>query len=77
MLSQTFPENLANSAFWLSNCILLLYYLRKDPQTQQNTLEYQDNLYDTIGKQALPLPKEILDAMLKTAFYQAASSSIV
>ncbi|KAK9894291.1 hypothetical protein P389DRAFT_163384 [Cystobasidium minutum MCA 4210] len=45
-----FPENLANSAFWLSNCILLLYYLRKDPQTQMNTLEYQDNLYDTIGR---------------------------
>lgn len=48
---QTNPENLANSAFWLSNSVLLLYYLRKDPQTQQNTLEYQDNLYDMIGEQ--------------------------
>lgn len=41
-------EDLANSAFWLSNSILLLYYLRRDSHTAENTVEYQDNLLDLI-----------------------------
>lgn len=47
-ITQLHPEDLANSAFWLSNSILLLYYLRRDPHTADNTIEYQDNLHDLI-----------------------------
>ena len=41
-------EDLANFAFWLSNSLLLLYYLRRDPRTDEMTEEYQDNLQDLI-----------------------------
>ena len=37
---------MANCAFWLSNCILLLYYLRKEPNLAVSTAEYQIHLSD-------------------------------
>lgn len=41
---------MANCAFWLSNCLLLLYYLRKEPNLQQSTSEMQVHLCDLINE---------------------------
>jgi hypothetical protein len=37
-------------AFWLSNCLLLLYYLRKEPNLFASTKEYQTHLSDLINE---------------------------
>lgn len=41
-------DDLATSAYWLSNTLLLLYYLRKDPHTEQSTYEHQRSLQELI-----------------------------
>lgn len=41
---------MANCAFWLSNCILLLYYLRKEPNLAVSTAEYQIHLSDLVNE---------------------------
>ncbi|BGP13126.1 hypothetical protein JCM10213v2_001045 [Rhodosporidiobolus nylandii] len=44
------PDDMANCAFWLSNCLLLLYYLRKDPGLSQSTSTYQAHLCDLLNE---------------------------
>jgi hypothetical protein len=41
---------MSNCAFWLHNCILLLYYLRKDPDLFETTSEVQIHLSDLINE---------------------------
>lgn len=41
---------MANCAFWLSNCLLLLYYLRKEPNLRRSTAEMQLHLRDLINE---------------------------
>ncbi|MBW0485060.1 hypothetical protein O181_024775 [Austropuccinia psidii MF-1] len=43
-------ENLANSTFWLSNTICLLYYIKRDPLLNKLSLEYQLHLDDLINE---------------------------
>ncbi|KAH8921867.1 hypothetical protein BT69DRAFT_1243769 [Atractiella rhizophila] len=43
-------DDMSNSAFWLSNCLLLLYYLRKEPNLLLSTSEYQIHLSDLINE---------------------------
>ncbi|ANB14031.1 hypothetical protein AWJ20_4987 [Sugiyamaella lignohabitans] len=42
-------QDIAFLAFWLSNCSLLLYYLRKDPGLNAVTTQFQGNLSQLIG----------------------------
>ncbi|KAK4706090.1 hypothetical protein P7C70_g95, partial [Phenoliferia sp. Uapishka_3] len=44
------PDDMANCAFWLSNCLLLLYYLRKEPNLASSTSEYQVHLCDLVNE---------------------------
>ncbi|GAA5856383.1 hypothetical protein JCM8547_008716 [Rhodosporidiobolus lusitaniae] len=44
------PDDMANCAFWLSNSLLLLYYLRKDPSLATHTSTYQTHLADLINE---------------------------
>ncbi|KAI5477084.1 DIL and Ankyrin domain containing protein [Pseudohyphozyma bogoriensis] len=44
------PDDMANCAFWLSNSLLLLYYLRKEPNLFVATAEYQVHLADLINE---------------------------
>ncbi|GAA5905453.1 hypothetical protein JCM6882_003165 [Rhodosporidiobolus microsporus] len=47
------PDDMANCAFWLSNTLLLLYYLRKDPSlssTPSVAQTYQTHLCDLINE---------------------------
>lgn len=48
--SQHRPDDMANCSFWLSNCLLLLYYLRKEPNLHQATREMQVHLCDLINE---------------------------
>lgn len=48
--TQARPDDMANCAFWLSNCLLLLYYLRKDPNVTRSTAEYQIHLADLVNE---------------------------
>lgn len=41
---------MANCAFWLSNSLLLLYYLRKEPNLCAVSTEYQAHLQDLINE---------------------------
>lgn len=41
---------MANCAFWLSNSLLLLYYLRKESNLFRTTTEYQGHLNDLINE---------------------------
>lgn len=41
---------MANCAFWISNSLLLLYYLRKEPNLFKSTSEYQVHLADLINE---------------------------
>lgn len=41
---------MANCAFWLSNSLLLLYYLRKESNLFRTTTEYQVHLSDLINE---------------------------
>jgi hypothetical protein len=47
---QNRPSDMANCAFWLSNCLLLLYYLRTEPNLFISTEEYQVHLSDLINE---------------------------
>ncbi|GAA6062310.1 hypothetical protein JCM10212_006862 [Sporobolomyces blumeae] len=44
------PDDMANCAFWLSNTLLLLYYLRKEPSLAASTSTYQLHLCDLINE---------------------------
>ncbi|GAA5971418.1 hypothetical protein JCM11641_008345 [Rhodosporidiobolus odoratus] len=44
------PDDMANCAFWLSNCLLLLYYLRKEPHLSFSTSTYQTHLCDLVNE---------------------------
>ncbi|GAA6041719.1 hypothetical protein JCM8097_003099 [Rhodosporidiobolus ruineniae] len=44
------PDDMANCAFWLSNTLLLLYYLRKDPSLSPATQTYQLHLCDLLNE---------------------------
>lgn len=48
MQTQIRLDDISSHAFWLSNSLALLYFLRRDPHTAENTLEYQGNLHDLI-----------------------------
>lgn len=41
---------MTNCAFWLSNTLLLLYYLRKEPSLSRSTSTYQLHLCDLINE---------------------------
>lgn len=41
---------MANCAFWLSNSLLLLYYLRKEPNLYRSTDEFQIHLSDLVNE---------------------------
>lgn len=45
-----YPTDMANCSFWLSNCLLLLYYLRKDPHLLVSTSDMQVHLGDLINE---------------------------
>lgn len=44
------PDDMANCAFWLSNSLLLLYYLRKEPNLYRSTDEFQIHLCDLVNE---------------------------
>ncbi|KAM0792791.1 hypothetical protein ACM66B_002560 [Microbotryomycetes sp. NB124-2] len=44
------PHDMANCAFWLSNSLLLLYYLRKEPNLARATHDLQTHLRDLINE---------------------------
>ncbi|GAA5859929.1 hypothetical protein JCM1840_001800 [Sporobolomyces johnsonii] len=44
------PDDMTNCAFWLSNTLLLLYYLRKEPSLSASTATYQSHLCDLINE---------------------------
>ncbi|GAA5963920.1 hypothetical protein JCM21900_001147 [Sporobolomyces salmonicolor] len=44
------PDDMTNCAFWLSNTLLLLYYLRKEPSLSASTATYQSHLGDLINE---------------------------
>ena len=44
------PTDMANCSFWLNNCLLLLYYLRKDPHLLLSTADMQVHLGDLINE---------------------------
>ncbi|GAA5924434.1 uncharacterized protein JCM15063_005642 [Sporobolomyces koalae] len=44
------PDDMTNCAFWLSNTLLLLYYLRKEPALARSTENYQLHLCDLINE---------------------------
>ncbi|GAA6005332.1 hypothetical protein JCM10207_002941 [Rhodosporidiobolus poonsookiae] len=44
------PDDMANCAFWLSNTLLLLYYLRKEPNVSRATHTYQVHLCDLVNE---------------------------
>ncbi|ORY54000.1 hypothetical protein BCR35DRAFT_284790 [Leucosporidium creatinivorum] len=44
------PDDMTNCSFWLSNCLLLLYYLRKEPNLHLSTREMQVHLCDLINE---------------------------
>lgn len=44
------PHDMANCAFWLSNCLLFLYYLRKEPGIAAASSEYQTHFADLINE---------------------------
>ncbi|GAA5895064.1 uncharacterized protein JCM6883_002308 [Sporobolomyces salmoneus] len=44
------PDDMTNCAFWLSNTLLFLYYLRKEPSLARSTANYQLHLCDLINE---------------------------
>lgn len=44
------PEDMAGCAFWLSNCLLILYYLRTEPNLAEATTDYQAHFADLINE---------------------------
>ncbi|BGO98269.1 hypothetical protein NBRC10513v2_002661 [Rhodotorula toruloides] len=44
------PHNMSVCAFWLSNCLLFLYYLRKEPSIAAASSEYQTHFADLINE---------------------------
>lgn len=50
MSEQARPEDAANCFFWLSNCLLILYYLRAEPNLAPATTEYQGYFADLINE---------------------------
>lgn len=44
------PDDMTNCAFWLSNTLLFLYYLRKEPALAVSTSNYQLHLCDLINE---------------------------
>ncbi|GAA5991524.1 hypothetical protein JCM10908_005743 [Rhodotorula pacifica] len=44
------PDDMAGCAFWLSNCLLILYYLRTEPNLAVATSDYQAHLADLINE---------------------------
>ena len=41
---------MASCAFWLSNCLLILYYLRTEPNLADATTDYQAHFSDLINE---------------------------
>ncbi|BGO88657.1 hypothetical protein NBRC10512_003485 [Rhodotorula toruloides] len=44
------PHDMSVCAFWLSNCLLFLYYLRKEPSIAAASSEYQTHFADLINE---------------------------
>ncbi|GAA5957255.1 hypothetical protein JCM3765_000405 [Sporobolomyces pararoseus] len=44
------PDDMTNCSFWLSNTLLFLYYLRKEPSLARSTSNYQLHLCDLINE---------------------------
>ncbi|GAA5860258.1 hypothetical protein JCM3774_000360 [Rhodotorula dairenensis] len=44
------PDDTAGCAFWLSNCLLILYYLRTEPSLAIATADYQAHFADLINE---------------------------
>jgi hypothetical protein len=64
---------MANCAFWLSNCLLLLYYLRKEPNLFISTREMQVHLCDLINEIFVFVIRDAerrIDRILETAILE-------
>ncbi|GAA5937900.1 hypothetical protein JCM3775_002391 [Rhodotorula graminis] len=44
------PDDMLVCAFWLSNCLLFLHYLRKEPNLCAATLDYQSHFSDLVNE---------------------------
>ncbi|GJN87708.1 hypothetical protein Rhopal_000663-T1 [Rhodotorula paludigena] len=44
------PDDMSVCAFWLSNCLLFLYYLRKEPNLAPATIDYQTHFEDLVNE---------------------------
>lgn len=50
LLAQEHMDDMSFSAFWLSNSLALLYYLRRDSRLRASTAEFQEHISDLINE---------------------------
>lgn len=64
---------MTNCAFWLSSCLLLLYYLRTEPNLYLATPEFQESLSDLINEIVVYIIRDVerrLDKILEPAMIE-------